>query len=86
MDAEAAGASGLIAAADPPIPKSEKTKSEKMEIPVKEVLGWNVEEDEIIEPMGPSECLVRISEPAKPGTQSQLVLKKGRGQGRGFRK
>ncbi len=91
VDAEAAGASGLIAAADPPIPKSEitkseKTKSEKMEIPVEEVLGWNVEEGEIVEPTGPSERLVRISEPAKPGTQSQPVLKKGRGRGRGFRK
>ncbi len=89
MDAEAAGASGLIAVADPPIPKSEimkeKTKSEKMEIPVEDVLGWNVEEGEIVEPTGPSERLVRISEPAKPGTESQPVLKKGRGRGRGLR-
>ncbi len=89
VDAEAAGASGSIAAADPPIPKSEvtkeKTKSEKMEIPVEDVLRWNIEEGEIVEPMGPSERLVHISEPAKPGTQSQPVLKKGRGRGRGLR-
>ncbi len=89
VDTEAAGASGLIAAADPPIPKSEvtkeKTKSEKMEIPVEDVLGWNIEEGEIVEPTGLSERLVRISSPTKPGIQSQPVLKKGRGRGRGLK-
>ncbi len=84
VGAEAAGASGLIAAADPPIPKSEKTRSERMEIPVEELLGWNLEEGEVVEPSGPSERLVRISEPTMPGTQSKPVLKKGRGRGRGY--
>ncbi len=83
-----AGASGLIAPADPPIPQSEKTKCEKMEIPVDKVLGWNVEEGKIVEPTGPVERQVRISSPVKlmkPGTQSpELVPIKGRGRGRGY--
>ncbi len=53
-----------------------------MEIPVDELLGWDVKEGEIVEPTGPSEHQVRISEPVmKPGTQSKPVIRKGRGRG-----
>ncbi len=83
VEAEA-GASGLIALADPPIPHSEKTKSERMEIPVDELLSWDIEEGKVVEPTGPSEHQVHISELVKPGTQSKLVPIKGHGQGRGY--
>ncbi len=77
-----AGASGSIVPANPPIPQSEKLKSERMEIPVEELLSW--EKGEIVEPTGPSERQVPISEPVKPGTQSELVFSKGCGFGRGY--
>ncbi len=56
-----------------------------MEIPMEDMLSWDDREGEIVEPTGPSERQVCISEPVmKPGTQSNLVIGKGRGHGRGY--